>query len=141
MIRRDALGTGTPGWLIVPAVVGAGFVVLPLLAMVARVDWLNFADLITSTAALEALDLSLRTSVVSTILCLLLGVPMATILARTQFPGQAFVRAVVLLPVVIPPVVSGIALLYTFGRRGLLGGTLQALGVEVAFSTAAVVLA
>lgn len=141
MIRRDALGTGTPSWLILPALVGATFVVLPLVAMVARVDWRHFGELITSTAALEALDLSLRTSVVSTVLCLLLGVPMATVLARTQFPGQAFLRAVVLLPLVVPPVVSGIALLYTFGRRGLLGGTLDALGIELAFSTAAVVLA
>jgi molybdate transport system permease protein len=141
VIRRDALGTGTPGWMIVPALAGASFVVLPLVAMAARVDWPRFGELITSAAALDALDLSLRTSVVSTVLCLVLGVPMATVLARTQFPGQAFVRAVVLLPLAIPPVVSGIALLYTFGRRGLLGGTLHALGVEVAFSTVAVVLA
>lgn len=139
--RRGVLGFGTPVWLIVPAVLGAAFVVLPLVAMVTRVDWRHFGSLITSEAALQALDLSLRTSVVSTALCLVLGVPMATVLARTRFPGQSVLRAVVLLPLVIPPVVSGIALLYTFGRRGLLGGTLNALGIEIAFSTVAVVLA
>ena len=74
-------------------------------------------------------------------LCLLLGVPMALALARTHFPGQSLLRALVLLPLVLPPVVGGIALLYTFGRRGLLGETLEVLGLEVAFSTAAVVMA
>jgi molybdate transport system permease protein len=70
-----------------------------------------------------------------------LGVPMALVLARTRFPGQGLLRSLVLLPLVLPPVVGGIALLYTFGRRGLLGGGLDLLGWQVAFSTTAVVLA
>jgi molybdate transport system permease protein len=66
---------------------------------------------------------------------------MAMVLARTSFPGQRLVRSLVLLPLVLPPVVGGIALLYTFGRRGLLGQTLEVLGIQIAFSTAAVILA
>ena len=132
---------GPPRWLFLPALLGATFVVLPLLAMVGRVDWGDFANLITSKSALAALWLSLRTSTSATLLCLLLGVPMAMVLARTSFPGQRLARSLVLLPLVLPPVVSGIALLYTFGRRGLLGHSLEVLGIQVAFSTLAVVLA
>jgi molybdate transport system permease protein len=109
--------------------------------MVSRVEWGSFFDLVTSESALTALSLSLRTSSVSTMLCVLFGVPMAVVLARTSFPGQGVLRSLVLLPLVLPPVVGGIALLYTFGRRGLLGSELDALGIQVAFSTTAVVLA
>jgi molybdate transport system permease protein len=109
--------------------------------MLTRVDWANFGGLITSESAVDALLLSLRTAAASTVLCLILGVPMATVLARTTFPGQRIARSLVLLPLVIPPVVSGIALLYTFGRRGLLGSTLTVLGFDIAFSTTAVILA
>ena len=130
-----------PRWLYLPAALGAAFVALPLVAMVLRVDWAEFPALVTSPAARQALALSLRTSAASTLLCLALGVPMAAVLARTRFRGQGLVRSLVLLPLVLPPVVGGIALLYTFGRRGLLGDTLEVLGVEVAFTTAAVVLA
>jgi molybdate transport system permease protein len=125
----------------VPAAAGALFIVLPLAAMISRVEWTHFIDLITSASSLAALELSLRTSAVSTLLCLVFGVPMAMVLARTTFPGKQFVRSLVLLPLVLPPVVGGIALLYTFGRRGLLGHTLDVLGIQIAFSTTAVVLA
>lgn len=133
--------TGVPRWLYVPALLGGLFVLLPLAAMVSRVDWADFGSLVTSESARDALWLSLRTSATSTVLCILLGVPMAVVLARTSFRGQGVLRSLVLLPLVIPPVVSGIALLYTFGRKGLLGPTLDVLGLEVAFSTAAVVMA
>jgi len=133
--------TTVPGWLVVPAAVGATFVLLPLVAMVARVDWGQFGALVTSPSARDALWLSLRTSTASTLICILLGVPMATVLARSRFRGQAVLRSLVLLPLVIPPVVSGIALLYTFGRRGVLGSRLDALGIDVAFTTTAVVMA
>jgi molybdate transport system permease protein len=116
-------------------------VLLPLAGLVSRVAWGDFLALVTSDSALTALSLSLRTSAVSTVLCVLLGVPMALVLARTSFLGQAVLRSLVLLPLVLPPVVGGIALLYTFGRRGLLGSELEALGIQVAFSTTAVVLA
>ena len=132
---------GLPRWLYLPATVGAAFVLLPLIAMVARVNWSEFGSLVTSDSALDALWLSLRTSSTSTLLCVVLGVPMAVVLARTNFPGQGLARSLILLPLVIPPVVSGIALLYTFGRRGMLGHTLEVLGIEVAFSTTAVIMA
>ncbi len=130
-----------PAWVFVPAAVGALFVLLPLAAIVARVDWGDFVGLVTSDSSQAALALSLRTSATSTLLCIVFGVPMAMVLARTSFPGQQVLRSLVLLPLVLPPVVGGIALLYTFGRRGVLGSTLEVLGLQVAFSTAAVVLA
>ncbi len=130
-----------PRWVYVPAALGAGLVLLPLAGMASRVAWGDFLGLVTSDSALTALSLSLRTSLTSTLLCVLLGVPMALVLARTDFPGQDLVRSLVLLPLVLPPVVGGIALLYTFGRRGLLGEQLDLLGLQVAFSTTAVVLA
>ena len=132
---------GLPRWLHVPAALGALFVLLPLAAIALRVDWADFGNLVGSESSQAALWLSLRTSAASTVLCLLFGTPMAAVLARSSFRGLGIVRALVLLPLVLPPVVGGIALLYTFGRRGLLGHSLDVLGVQVAFSTAAVVLA
>ncbi len=114
---------------------------LPLAAIFSRVDWSNFLELITSDASQAALLLSLRTSAISTLACVVIGVPMAVVLARTRFPGQGLLRSLVLLPLVLPPVVGGIALLYTFGRRGLLGETIDVLGLQIAFSTTAVIMA
>ena len=130
-----------PRWLFVPAALGAVFIVLPLVAMASRVEWTNFFPLITSESSRAALELSLRTSAISMVLCILLGVPMAMVLARSSFRGQGVLRALVLLPLVLPPVVGGIALLYTFGRRGLLGSSIEVLGLQIAFSTTAVVIA
>jgi molybdate transport system permease protein len=130
-----------PRWIYLPAVLGAGFVLLPLVAILANVEWSSFLSLITSDSSKDAFLLSLRTSSISTGLCVLLGVPMALVLARSDFPGLGVLRSLVLLPLVLPPVVGGIALLYTFGRRGLLGGTLETWGIEIAFSTIAVVMA
>jgi molybdate transport system permease protein len=139
--RVKDVGAVLPGWVVVVAVVGGLFVILPVVAMAVRVDWTRFLPLVTSESARSALLLSLRTSATATALCVLVGVPMALVLARTSFPGRQLVRALVLLPLVLPPVVGGIALLSTFGRRGLLGSSFQALGIEIAFSTTAVVLA
>lgn len=133
--------SGVPRWVFLPATVGAAFIVLPLVALATRVEWGDFFSLITSDSSRAALWLSLRTSAASTLLCLLLGVPMALTLARTTFRGQSLLRSVVLLPLVLPPVVGGIALLYTFGRKGLLGETIDVLGLQIAFSTTAVVIA
>jgi molybdate transport system permease protein len=130
-----------PGWVYVPAAAGALFVVLPLAAVVSRVNWGDFYGLVTSESSMAALRLSLRTSAASTLICVLVGVPMAMVLARTAFRGQDLLRSLVLLPLVLPPVVGGIALLYTFGRRGLLGESLEVLGIQIAFSTTAVVMA
>lgn len=133
--------SGLPAWVYLPAAAGAILVLLPLVALVVRLDWTRFGELITSESSLAALELSLRTSFASTVVCLVLGVPLALVLARRPFPGRDLVRSIVLLPLVLPPVVGGVALLYTFGRRGLLGGTLDVLGIPVAFSTTAVVIA
>jgi molybdate transport system permease protein len=132
---------GVPGWVLLPAGIGALFIALPLLAMVARVDWTDFWSLITSPSSVAALLLSLRTSAMATLLCMLLGIPMALVMARSRSRAVSLLRSMILLPLVLPPVVAGIALLYTFGRRGLLGGSFEALGVNIAFSTTAVVLA
>ncbi|MEC5185043.1 molybdate transport system permease protein [Cryobacterium sp. MP_3.1] len=133
--------SGVPRWVIGIAAVGAAFVLLPLAAMVLRVNWAEFVPLVTSESSIAALLLSLRTSLAATLLCVVVGVPMALVLARTDFWGQKVLRSLVLLPLVLPPVVGGIALLYTFGRRGLLGQTFGLLGIEIAFSTTAVVIA
>ena len=138
---RATAYAGLPRWVVVPAALGAVLVVLPLVALVSRVPWARFFTLVTSESSVAALELSLRTSAASTLICVLLGVPMALVLARTSFPGQRLVRSLMLLPLVLPPVVGGLALLYTFGRRGLLGQTLEVWGIQIAFSTTAVVLA
>ncbi|NGN94371.1 molybdate ABC transporter permease subunit [Nocardioides sp. KC13] len=130
-----------PRWLWFPAAIAAAFIIVPLAAIVLRVDPATLPSLITSPSALEALWLSLRTAVASTALCVLLGVPLSTVLARTSFRGQGLVRSLVLLPLVLPPVVSGLALLYTFGRRGLLGQSLDVVGIQIPFTTLAVVMA
>ncbi|MFD4468048.1 ABC transporter permease [Rhodococcus sp. NPDC058505] len=132
---------GLPGWAYLPAAVATVFLTLPLVAVLLEIDWGSFLSLVTSESARVALLLSLKTASVSTVVCVLLGVPLALVLARGRFRGRAALRSLVLLPLVLPPVVGGIALLYTFGRAGLLGGHLEALGIRIAFSTTAVVLA
>ncbi len=123
---------------------GAGLLLIaaPFAALLARAPWDRLGDLVASRVALEALWLSLRTATAATALCLVVGVPLAWLLARTRFPGRGVVRAVVTMPLVMPPVVGGVALLSLLGRHGLLGARLDAwFGVTVPFTTAAVVLA
>jgi molybdate transport system permease protein len=132
---------GLPRWIYLPAAVGGLFVVLPLAAMAVKVDWPNFWSLISSPSSTTALLLSLKTAAASTTLCVLLGVPMALVLARNDTRAIRVTRPLILLPLVLPPVVGGIALLYAFGRLGLLGRYLEAAGIHIAFSTTAVVLA
>jgi molybdate transport system permease protein len=130
-----------PRWVYLPAAAGTVFVGLPLVAIAVKVDWPHFWSLISSESSATALLLSLKTATASTALCVLLGVPMALVLARSRLPLVRWLRPVILLPLVLPPVVGGIALLYAFGRLGLIGRYLEAAGVSVAFSTTAVVLA
>ncbi|MDX6325590.1 MAG: molybdate transport system permease protein, partial [Nocardioidaceae bacterium] len=92
-----------PRWIYLLATVGAVFVLLPLVAILTRVDWGDYLTLVTSQASRDALWLSLRTSTASTVACVLLGVPMALVLARTTFRGQDLLRSLVLLPLVLPP--------------------------------------
>ncbi|GAS87232.1 molbdenum-transport integral membrane protein ABC transporter modB [Mycolicibacterium brisbanense] len=132
---------GLPRWIYLPAALGAVFVVLPLVAVVVKVDWTRFWTLIVSDSSTAALLLSLKTASASTLLCLLLGVPLGLVLARSEGRLVRLTRPLILLPLVLPPVVGGIALLYAFGRLGLIGRYLEAAGVHIAFTTAAVVLA
>jgi len=132
---------GLPRWIWAPAALGVAFLLLPLVAVVARVDWGGFFGLLGQDSSLDALGLSLRTAFASTVCCVLVGVPLALVLARSSFPGRRVLRTLVLLPLVLPPVVAGIALLSAFGRRGVLGDALDAAGLQIAFSTVAVVIA
>lgn len=140
-VRISERRTHLPRWVYVPAAVGTVFVVLPLFAIAIKVDWPNFWSLITSPSSGTALLLSLKTAAASTVLCVLVGVPMALVLARSGAPLVRLLRPLILLPLVLPPVVGGIALLYAFGRLGLIGKYLDAAGISIAFSTTAVVLA
>ena len=137
---RSQAETPFPRWMWVPAVVAASFVALPVVGLVLRADWPEFFSLITAPSALQALRLSLITATCATVLSVLLGVPLALLTVR-EFPGVRLLRTVVLLPLVLPPVVGGIALLSTFGRAGIIGSSLEAAGVSVAFTTVAVVVA
>ncbi|WP_313674722.1 ABC transporter permease [Mycolicibacterium sp.] len=140
-MRSNGPPTMLPRWVYLPATVAAVFVVLPLIAVAAKVDWTRFGELVTSPASRAALLLSLQTASASTVVCLVFGVPLALVLARHHGRPVRLLRPLVLLPLVLPPVVGGIALLYVFGRLGLLGRHLEAAGVRIAFTTAAVVLA
>ncbi|MEE6294672.1 ABC transporter permease [Georgenia wangjunii] len=142
--RREAgtaAGAALPPWVYALAGLALLVVGVPVLGLLTEVPWRELPALVTSPSALAALSLSVRTAAAATALCVVLGVPLALVLARARLPGLRVVRAVVMLPLVLPPVVAGIALLATLGRRGLLGGQLDAWGISIAFSTAAVVLA
>ncbi|GGK80711.1 molybdate ABC transporter permease [Mangrovihabitans endophyticus] len=125
-----------------PAVAGLTFLVLPLLGLLVRAPWATLPRRLAEPAVLAALRLSLTTATLATVLCLVFGVPLAWLLARGSFPGRRLVRALVTVPMVLPPVVGGVALLLVFGRRGLVGGPLDAaFGVSLPFTTAGVVVA
>ena len=128
----------TPRWVVLPAALGMLLVALPLAGLLSRVPWPGLWELLTSQSSLAALQLSIFTASVSTVFCIVLGTPMALILARH---GLRWLRPLVLLPLVLPPVVGGLALLFTFGRMGLIGQHLEAAGIRIAFSTVAVILA
>ena len=132
---------GLPRWIYVPAALGALFVVVPLIAVAAKVDWPNFWSLITSQSSTTALVLSLEDRGGQHRAVPAVGVPMALVLARSDARVVRLTRPLILLPLVLPPVVGGIALLYAFGRLGLIGQYLNAAGIHIAFTTTAVVLA
>jgi molybdate transport system permease protein len=128
--------------LIVPAALGLAFLVLPLAGLVIRAPWTTLPARLAQPGVLTALRLSVQTASMATVVCVLLGVPLAWLLARLDFPGRRIVRALVTVPLVLPPVVGGVALLLVFGRRGLIGGWLDAtFGITLPFSTTGVVLA
>jgi molybdate transport system permease protein len=133
---------GTPLVLAIPAVLGVAFLVLPMVGLLVRAPWSTLPRRLAAPSVLDALRLSLVTASTATIVSILLGVPLAWLLARTSFPGRRLVRALVTVPLVLPPVVGGVALLLVFGRRGLLGSWLDSqFGVTLPFTTAGVVVA
>ncbi|RVX43221.1 molybdate transport system permease protein [Nonomuraea polychroma] len=131
-----------PWMLVVPALLGLAFLVLPLAGLLIRAPWSTLPQRLAQPHVLEALRLSLVCATIATALCLLLGVPLAWLLARVDFPGRRVVRALVTVPLVLPPVVGGVALLLVLGRRGLLGQWLEStFGITLPFTTAGVVVA
>lgn len=141
--RREAhrVTVGFPLWLYAPAAVGAGVLVLPFAALFARLDWPGVPAAITSPEALQALGLSLATASIATIACVVLGVPLALVIARSGPAVAAVLRTLTTLPLVLPPLVGGIALLSLLGRQGLFGDALAVLGLRIPFTTTAVVIA
>lgn len=124
------------------AAVGVVFFVLPLVGLVARVPWSRLGSLLTSSVVADALLLSMVSSLVAALISVLIGVPLAWMLARVDLPGRSVVRAVVTLPMVLPPVVGGAALLFAFGRRGIFGEALfDATSFVLPFSLWGVIMA
>ncbi|GAA1010977.1 molybdate ABC transporter permease [Streptomyces sp. F-3] len=125
-----------------PALVGLAFLLMPLLALLIRAPWRTLPEQLTSAEVWQALRLSLVSATAATAVSLVLGVPLAWLLARTDFPGRRLVRALVTLPLVLPPVVGGVALLLALGRGGVIGRWLDAwFGITLPFTTVAVVVA
>lgn len=140
--RSAAPGTRTPLALAVPALVAVVFLLMPLIGILARTSWSDLGTHLSSPGVTEALRLSLLVSGWALLLSLLLGVPLAWLLARVSFPGKALVRSLVLLPMVLPPTVGGVALLLGFGRRGVLGPWLEhTFGLTLPFHTSGAVVA
>ena len=143
--RRTARGGASrsvPAPLLAPALIAVAFLVLPLVGLLVRAPWSHLASALSGSAATQALLLSVWTASVTTAISLVIGVPLAWVLARSSFPGQRLLRALVTLPLVLPPVVGGVALLLAFSRVGLLGRYLDEwFGLTIPFTPLAVVLA
>jgi molybdate transport system permease protein len=127
--------------LVLATVVALTFLLLPLAALFLRISPADLLEALGSEAARDALVVSLKTTAVAHVVILLVGTPVAYLLATRAFRGRPVVVAVLELPLVLPPAVAGIALLAAFGNRGLLGEELEALGISLPFTQAAVVLA
>ena len=138
--RGRAARSPLPVLVAVLAILGGCAIILPLVGMGTRVSWGQLPQLLATPSAQAALWLSIRTCLVSTAICVVLGVPLALLLARS-WPGVRLARILAVLPMTMPPVVAGIALLSTLGSRGLLGAQLRQWGLPIAFSTTAVVIA
>ena len=132
----------TPWPLGVPAALGATLLVVPLVGLLLRAPWQGLPRILATPEVLDALWLSLLSATSATLIALVLGVPLAWVLARSSLPGLRLLRALVTLPLVLPPVVGGVALLLVLGRNGVLGRWLDAwFGITLPFTTSAVVLA
>jgi molybdate transport system permease protein len=136
---RDAR---VPWPLMVPALVAMAFLVVPLVGLVVGAPWRSLGRVLAESQVVEALRLSLFCASAATVLSLVFGVPLAWVLARARFRGRSLLRALVTLPLVLPPVVGGVALLLAFGREGLVGQYLDSwFGITLPFTTAGVVVA
>ncbi|WP_300461618.1 ABC transporter permease [uncultured Nocardioides sp.] len=139
--RAPSLGR-PPLLLLVPGSVGAALLVVPLVALVVDTPWSDLGAQLADPAVRDALWLSGLTSALTVALCVLLGTPLAWLLARVEFPGRRLLRGLVAVPLVLPPVVAGVALVAALGRNGLLGGPLHDVtGWTIPYTTTAVVLA
>ncbi len=131
-----------PWQLAVPATLGLAFLVLPLAGLLIRTPWSSIGSRLAGEQVGDALRLSLVSATLATGICVVFGVPLAWLLARLEFPGRRLVRALVTVPLVLPPVVGGVALLLVLGRKGLVGQWLdRAFGITLPFTTTGVVLA
>jgi molybdate transport system permease protein len=138
---RGALGR-IPTILLVPAVLAAALLVVPTLSLMVQTPWGDFLSQVSSTPVLQALWLTSLASVATVILCMLLGTPLAWLLARVEFRGRSLLRAAVLVPLVLPPVVAGVALVTALGRTGLVGRWFYDwFGLTLPYTTTAVVIA
>ncbi|GAB2748592.1 molybdate ABC transporter permease subunit [Amycolatopsis magusensis] len=139
--RRKARGR-LPLILLIPALIGLAFLVVPLAGLIVRAPWSTLPSQLFSPEVGEALRLSLVCASLATVICLVLGVPLAWVLARGDLPGRGVLRALVTVPLVLPPVVGGVALLLVLGRRGPIGQYLDSwFGISLPFTTAGVVIA
>ncbi len=142
-LPAEQAATGPAPWqLLVPALVAVALLVVPLVGLVARAPWTSLGQQLTAPGVLDALRLSVVTASCAAAVCLVLGVPLAWVLARVRFPGRRLLRTVVTVPLVMPPVVGGVALITAFGRNGVVGRWLfAATGWSMPFTTTAVVMA
>ncbi|MEX5637480.1 ABC transporter permease [Parafrankia sp. FMc2] len=134
---------GRAPWpLAVPAALAALFLLMPLLSLIIRAPWESLPELLTDPSTRHALWLSVRTATIATVVCMLFGIPLAWALARATFPGRSLLRALVTIPLVLPPVVGGVSLLLVLGRRGIVGSRLDDwFGFTIPFTTDAVIIA
>ena len=141
-MRKKHRHAGVPRWIALPAACAVLFLLVPFIALLLRIDWVQFPHLFTQALGSQALALSLRTCLSSTLVCIIVGLPLALVCARARDTWWSrLLRSMVTLPMVLPPVVAGLALLITWGRRGLIGAYLQIFGINIAFTTVAVIMA
>lgn len=134
--------TDLPWLLRVPALVAVAFLLVPLVGLLAKAPWTELGRILANPQVVDALRLSLVCSTAATGIALVLGIPLAWVLARASVRGIGLLRALVTLPLVFPPVVGGVALLMAFGRRGIVGSHLEAwFGLTLPFTTLGVILA
>ena len=141
-MTRPRAGSRVPAPLLVPAAVAVAFLVLPLVGLLVRTPWSQLGTQLTEPGVGQALRLSILSASLATLVSLVLGVPLAWVLARSDARGRTVLRALVTVPLVLPPVVGGVALFLVLGRQGIVGRWLfETAGVTIPFTTTAVVIA